>query len=310
MTFLPQQKSFLLSALGFGVLVVIVLIGLSLFGSSSSTPQPLPSPEVPGRLSVSATIFPLYDIVRTVAGSDADVSLLLPAGTSPHTFEPTPETVETIQNSRVVFAIGFGLDTWAANLAEASRIPVLTLEEGLTLREGEEGESSTDPHYWLVPSNAAVMARNAAEYFATLDAEHADAFRARAEQFVQEMTVLDASTRASLADLPNKNIITFHDAWFYFAQTYGLTIVGVIESAPGREPTARQLAEISDAVSKFDVPTLYAEANLAPSSFEALARDLNLSLGELDPEGGGIPGRETYADLIRFNVEQLTQPRD
>jgi ABC-type Zn uptake system ZnuABC Zn-binding protein ZnuA len=256
-----------------------------------------------GRPLVAATIFPLHDIARELAASAVDLHLMLPPGASPHTFEPTPSRARALAGARLVLVIGHGLDDWAARLARsAGGARVAAVDRGVVLRRDAEG--AVDPHYWLAPANARAIARTIAAELERLAPARRSEIQAALLRYLGRLEAVEAEIRAILADLPTRRLATFHDAFGYFAEAFGLEIAAVFEPSPGREPGPRFVAEFQRKVRATGVRTLFAEPQLSLDPIRPIARDLGVTLSVLDPLGG-VPGRDTYLDLLRFNARQV-----
>jgi zinc transport system substrate-binding protein/manganese/iron transport system substrate-binding protein len=265
------------------------------------------------RVKVAATIFPLYDIVRQVAGPVAEVVLVLPPGASPHTFEPTPASVRALSRAGALFVIGHGLDDWAARLARGAGVTRLVpVDAGIALRRAHgTTHGRVDPHYWLAGPNAKAIARSAGAELARL----APARRAEIERglatYLARLDAADAEVRRLLADLPTRRIATFHDAFGYFAEAYGLEVVATFEPYPGLEPHPRSVVEFQRRVRAAGVRVVFAEPQLSVETLRPIARDLGVTLAVLDPLGG-LPGREGYIELLLFDaraVSAATRPQ-
>jgi len=272
---------------------------------------------------VGATIFPIYDIVKQIAGDEFEVVLLLPPGTSPHTFDPQPSLLKDLQGAKLVFAIGYGLDTWSDSVAQSINASVVVVDQDVELRATEEnddhdedteshkdededeyGHGPIDPHYWLSITNARLIASNIASELAERDSENASLYIDRAGKYKRELEVLETELRGKTANLSNRNIISLHDAWYYFADGFGLNLVGTFEPSAGKEPTPRYLANLEGEVREHNVSTLFIEPQLSTASIEAFADDHDLSIAIIDPLGG-VPGRDSYVNLMRYNVNQV-----
>jgi ABC-type Zn uptake system ZnuABC Zn-binding protein ZnuA len=259
-----------------------------------------------GRVKVAATIFPLYDITRSVAGPVAEVVLVLPPGASPHTFEPTPASVRALSGAEVLFAIGHGVDDWAARLASGAGVPqVRAVDAGIALRHANEANRGRgDPHYWLSAPNGKVIARTvAAELARRAPRRDAEIGRSLAA-YLARLDAADAQVRALLADLPTRKIATFHDAFGYFAEAYGLQVAAVFEPYAGIEPTPRFIVEFQRKIRASGVRVVFTEPQLSVEALRPIARDLGVALAVLDPLGG-LPGRERYVDLLLFNARAV-----
>jgi ABC-type Zn uptake system ZnuABC Zn-binding protein ZnuA len=252
---------------------------------------------------VATTIFPLYDITRQLAGPAIDVRLMLPPGASPHTFDPTPSLVRVLAQAQVVFVIGHGLDDWAARLAQSAGVSrVVVVDRGVTLRR--EAGGAIDPHYWLAPANGKAIAQTVAGELEGLVPAGRAGIRRALTSYLGRLDAVDAEIRGILADLPVRRIATFHDAFGYFAEAFGLEVAAVFEPYPGREPSPRFVAEFQRQVRASGVRTLFAEPQLSLEPLRPLARDLGVTLSVLDPVGG-VAGRDTYLALLRFNARQV-----
>lgn len=302
--------------IGGGVFFCLV-IGILIYRGAFQ-PQPAPSKERP---SVAATIYPLYDITKLIAGDEIDVVVVLPPGTSPHTFEVTPSIVKKFQNTDVFFSIGHGLDNWALTVAGAVHTNVVQVDKNISLREYEEehedhedeemeseeehhDHSGIDPHYWLSPIAASHIAFTIAEELSTLSPEHKDVFLLRAKEFDTQIQEHVSSWKESIRNLPSQDIVTFHNAFGYFAHDFGLNVVTTFEPFPGKEPTAQYLIALQKEIEEHNIHTLFLEPQLATDVIRAFADDNELNIGVLDPIGG-TDGIVSYIDLIDHNVRVI-----
>ena len=168
---------------------------------------------------------------------------------------------------------------------------------------GPEGD---DPHVWLSVSRALVMVDAIEAELAAAIPDKREQFAANAEKLRTELRALDEEVRGQTKAFSKKAIVTFHGSFGYFAADYGLQIVAVIEPYPGKEPSAAYLKEVLEALHKRPVGALYTEPQLDPRPAQVLAKEADLPLRELDPVGG-LPGRESYEELMRFNVAALAE---
>jgi zinc transport system substrate-binding protein len=267
-------------------------------------------PPASATVRVVATIFPLADAVRQIGGDAVAVVTLLPPGANPHTFEPTPAQVRDIAQARVFVRVGAGLDDWAAKLLAARRsdLLVVTVTDGVSLLGGAPGHGG-DPHVWLDP----ILMRDhmVPQILAALtqaDADHQARFAHAADEFESALTRLDAEIRQTLAPLPSRNYIAFHSAWRYFGERYGLHEVGVVESFPGKEPSARELAGVVEAARAAHVHAILVEPQFNPRIAQQVAHELGGRTLVVDPIGGpDIPGRNSYIDIMRYNLSVVVK---
>lgn len=254
---------------------------------------------------VAATIFPLYDITRQIAGNEFEVSLILPSGASPHTFDPQPSLFKKLQGTQAIFAIGHGLDDWTIPIAKSINAPIVSMDENINLRDAiDTDEGPIDPHYWLDIDNAKQITLNIAHELSRLDVKHADIYTARANTYIEKLNSLKGELTNKTKSLSNKNIISLHDAWYYFAGEFALNILGTFEPSPGKEPTPGYIAKLKKAVEKTHVSTLFIEPQLSQASIRSFVNDHNLKVASIDPLGG-VDGRDSYIELMRYNVGQV-----
>jgi ABC-type Zn uptake system ZnuABC Zn-binding protein ZnuA len=161
-----------------------------------------------------------------------------------------------------------------------------------------------DPHYWLSIHNAKQIAKNIADELGQRDVEHADLYIHRAEAYVKELDALERELNEKIVGIPNNNIISLHDAWYYFTDEFNLNLAGTFEPSAAKEPTPQYLAELEEKVQAHNVSAIFAEPQLSTDSIEGFADDHNLTIVVIDPLGG-IDGRNSYTELMRYNVEQI-----
>ena len=280
------------------VVAVVVVLGIVYFRTGRAPLQP-----GTGKLTVAATIYPLYDIARNVTGDAGAVKVIVPSGASPHLFEFSPRQLQALQNVRAVFAIGHGLDNWATqvtNVVKGARI--ITVDQGIDLRTFEDG--TTDPHYWLNFGNARKITDNIVKALIEIDPAHADVYRANAQGYEEKLAERERDLKEVLAPAQGIPILTFHDAWFYFSENFGLKIAGTFEPAAGEEPTPRYLAELQRKIETEHIHIIFIEPQLSTAVLESFAKDNKVSIAQLDPLGG-VEGRTSYLELMEFNADSI-----
>jgi manganese/iron transport system substrate-binding protein len=280
------------------------------------------------KLQVVATTSIVADVVRHVGGDRIDLTTLLPFGTDPHTFEPTPQDVAAVTDADVVFINGAGLEVFLEPLLESAgeQVTVVPVSYGIALlqledaRENQEeagnGHNSregADPHTWFDPHNVVVWTHNIAHALSALDPDHAAAYAANGSAYEEELQELDAWIREQLAQVPEKNrkLVTDHATFRYFAQQYGFQQLGAV--FPGystlAEPSAQDLAELEDAIREFEVRAVFVGLTVNQDLAERVADDTGIQLvflytGSLSEPGG--PADE-YLSLMRYNVSAIAE---
>jgi zinc transport system substrate-binding protein len=283
------------------VIVITCFLAISFVAASSAFARPL---------KVVASIFPVGDMVREVGGDRVTVQVLLPPGASPHVFEPTPGMAREISKAGLFFEVGAGLDFWAEKLVKGvePNIRVVVLSKGMKLlkEEGEHGHEhgGANPHVWLDPVLAMEMVKKIQKVLAETDPTGAEIYRKRGADYIAKLKILDAEIRKTVSTFSIKSFISFHPAWDYFAMRYGLKDAGVIEESPGEEPAPRKLESIVKAIRHYHIRAVFAEPQLNPKVADVIAHEAGVKVVMLDPIGG-LPGRMTYLELMRYDLRRM-----
>lgn len=288
------------------------------------------------KLSVVASIFPITDMARQIGGEDVDVTTIVPAGASPHTFELKPSLVRKFASAKVFLMIGAGLEYWADQLVHSSgrKILPVILSDGVKLIQSTESHHDEaaehpsspsgksrhakhdhdhdhgggNPHIWLDPQLAKLMAARIQEAFSAADPDHAVVYAHRTREFLDRLDVLDREIADNVALFKIRQVVSFHSSWDYFIARYGLTLAGVIEKSPGRNPTPREIADIVSSIRSFQIRAVFAEPQFSPKVANVIASEAGVKVLILDPLGGEtITGRNSYFDLMRYNLHIMKE---
>lgn len=303
--------------LGLGLLVVAVGVGIWAWRSATRIPQDDKAYD----FTVAATIFPLADIVKQVAGENVKVVVIIPPGVSEHSSALTPRQLTALQEARVVFQVGHGLDDHAVEkiLEAVPGIQPVVVDQGIQLREFAMSEpveghadeedhprdEGVDPHYWLTMPNAMKIARTIAEELTKLDPERASAYAERLAAYERQLAEIEKELQAKVASASPKEFIAMHNAWSYFADQYGFTLVATYEPREGQEPSLQDLQRIQQLVQQYGITTFYTEPQKSTAAVtQFMQREFGLQVSALDPIGG-LPGRESYISLMKANIAAI-----
>jgi zinc transport system substrate-binding protein len=277
------------------------------------------------KIPVAASIAPLGDFCRNIGGERVEVMVLIPPGASPHVFEPTPQAVAQAMRSRVFVYVGAGLDPWAERLLTARRAKTMAVVEavaGLELIQGAghshhnvhgrherraHSHEHGNPHVWLDPVLAQDICRRIAAALIQVDPDHRETYEKNLSRYLEELEALHQESARRTAEWGLKEFVSFHPAFTYFARRYGLKEVGVIEAAPGREPTPAHIKAIVSAIHKYGVRVVFTEPQLSPRVAEVIAREAGVKVSLVDPLGGRPPYGDDYLQMMRFNLDGMEQ---
>lgn len=276
------------------------------------------------KLKVVASTTLIADTVQRVAGDRVNVSVIYPAGTDPHAFEPRPQDAAAIADADIVFLNGLGLEETLEGLLGNAAL-VVEVSDGVTPLEGgheeeaeeeeehadEEEHEGFDPHVWQDPNNVILWANNIAAALSEKDPANAATYQANAEAYVAELQALDAWIAEQVQQIPEQRrlLVTDHETFGYFAARYGFEMVGAIIPGGGTASaaSAQELAAIEDQIRQLGVPAVFV-GNTVPENVAAqVAADTGLQLVALYTdsltEAGGPAGN--YLDFMRYNVTAI-----
>jgi zinc/manganese transport system substrate-binding protein len=251
------------------------------------------------RPRVVATTVQITALTTAVAGDLIELKGIIPAGVDPHEFEPVARDLVALEGATLIFRHGIGLDDWLDRTLKAGKkATIVTVTRGVRLQKGEEdGKVVDDPHVWHDPANAKKMVDNVAAALARVDPAHKTAYAVNADAYKKRLDVARAEVQAILNEIPpaSRKLVTNHDAFGYFAQAYGLKIVGaVIPSVSTQaEPSAGETAKLLETIRREKVKAIFAESNVNPKLAETLAKEAGVKVvadlygDSLGPAGSG-----------------------
>ncbi len=280
--------------------IIIALLFLSLSTGSYSHAE---------KIKVIASIAPIADLVTQIGGEQVEVTLLLPPGASPHIYEPTPKAIRDIADAKIFVKVGAGLEFWAEKIIKASgnkNLVVVIASSGIPLIHEPHAHSPSgiDPHIWLDPTIASMIVTKIEKSLIEVDPLHAKFYKLNASAYRERLSQLDREISEKVMTFKIKEYVTFHPAWNYFSKRYGLRVTGVIEESPGKEPSPKHIAKIIKEIKRIGSSVIFVEPQFNPKIAEAVARECNAKIVFLDPIGGQ-KGRETYVDLMRYNISAM-----
>ena len=302
----------------FSALFLAFLLLASLVACGGTLPE-----EKDEKLQIVSTLFPYYDLARTIAGDAAEVTLLCSAGRESHSYEPTPHDVLRVLNADLFFYNGGTDEQWADELLAANEhgealagtacLSLLEeeLPEGATSHEQEEeGEIEYDEHVWTSPRNMLVLAQALTDRLVRMDAEHADLFRENLAAFTRDVTALDAAFTALAAGHGYPALI-FGDRFpfFYFCRAYGFSYLAAFAGCSTEtEPSAATMIALIERAKAEKTPVYYlengsglvADAIAEAAGVPARRLDSCQSITREDMENG-----ETYLSLMWRNYDTI-----
>ena len=224
------------------IFLVLLAIGSILLAGCGAQPGTKDAEKAEGGFRIVTSFYPMYiDAINITRGVDGVTvtNMTKPQTGCLHDYQLTTEDMKTLEKADAFIVNGAGMENFLDKVIKAQKgLTVIDASRGIPLLE-EDGEKN--PHVWLSISRDIEQVKNIAEQLEEADPAHADAYAANAKAYIEKLTSLQAEMHASLDNVPHKEIVTFHEAFPYFAEEFDLKIIGVIEREPGSEPTPEEL---------------------------------------------------------------------
>lgn len=276
------------------------------------------------RLTVHASLYPMYDFSAKVGGDKALVVNMVPSGMEPHDWEPAALDIVGLENADIFVYSGAGMEHWVEDVLAALSNKSLILVEasaGIALIEGEHhhhdeddhghDHGELDPHVWLDPMNAKAQMEAIKHAMVKADPANAAHYEANYEKYAAEFDALDAEFRAALDPLPNKEIVVSHQAFGYLCAAYGLTQESIEGLAPDSEPDPARMVEIIEFIKEYEVSTIFFEELASPKVAETIAKATGAVTDKLNPmeglSGERIAAGADYFSVMRENLAALVK---
>lgn len=278
-------------------LTVLLIISAVIFaGCSSQKPA-----------EIAATTLPVYEFSAALCeGTGITVSRLVTENVSClHDYSLQVNQMRAVESAEAVIISGAGLESFLEDaLTGASN--VIDASEGLELSCGhhhEEHHHEHDPHIWLSPVNAKQMCKNIADKLTALYPQYADIFSKNLVTLLEKLDDLQAYGETELADLHCRKLITFHDGFSYFAESFDLHILKAVEEESGSEASAQELIELIDSVKNNQLPAIFTEVNGSASAAEIIAKETGVKIFQLDMAMAG----NSYFEAMYHNIDTVKE---
>jgi manganese/iron transport system substrate-binding protein len=301
--------------LGLGKVAAVLLIA-GLGAVACDTAQPPVAPEG-GRPRVVATSTLIADWAAEVGGDQIQLTSILQPGADPHLYEPVPADSIAFEAADLILYNGYNLEPNLIRLlngagVSAQRVPVGEVVPPLELEK--QGRTVPDPHVWGDVSNAVPMVEAIRDQLIALAPEQEALFAANADAYIAELTDLHAWIEAQTVTIPpdQRQLVTTHDAFQYYAQAYGLTVPGtLIGLSTEEQPSARTVQQLVQTIRGLGVPAIFAETTLNPQLITTVAAEAGVALApeKLYSDSIGAPGStgDSYLNMMRANTRTIVE---
>jgi manganese/iron transport system substrate-binding protein len=288
----------------------LLLLSLPAWFVACESRRPQGQPAAPPRMTVVTTLTVLADLIEQVGGDKVQAKAMVPPGGEVHTYQPTPDDIKGVARAGIVFYNGAHLEEWIDDtIRNAGKVDltIVVLSQGLPTIA--ESGNEPNPHLWLDVTNTKAYVEKIRDNLSQVDAANAGYYADRGRTYLAKLDELDVWIRTEVDRIPpaRRKLVTFHDAFPYFARRYGFTLQGVVVASPGKEPSARELAGLVQRIKRERVPAVFAEAQFNPKTLEVLAKDAGVKVVSNlynDSLSAG-PEANSYIALMRHNVNQI-----
>jgi manganese/iron transport system substrate-binding protein len=289
-----------------------LLLCLAAAFAACDSRRPLDQSAASQKLTVVTTLTVLADMIQQVGGDTVQVKPLVPPGGEVHTYQPTPDDIKQVARAKIVFYNGAHLEEWIDETIRSAGRPdlrIFVLSQGLPAI-AESGDEP-NPHLWLDVANAKAYVEKIRDALSQVDSANAAAYADRARSYLTQLDELDKWIQAEVEKIPTtrRKLVTFHDAFPYFARRYGFSLEGVLVASPGKEPSARDLTALVRRIRREHVPAVFAEAQFNPKAMEVLAKDAGIRVVTNlynDTLSAG-PEANTYIAMMRHDVSEIVE---
>ena len=261
-------------------------------------------------IKIVASFYPMYIMAKNVAKDVPGVSvqnLTPPLTGCLHDYTVTTNDMKKLADAQVFVANGAGMESFLDKIiAQHPTIKIIQLSEGIPLIKGE-GNEGDNPHLWVSISNAIIQVKNLGKAMEEFDSLHKELYAKNTADYVAKLETLRQKMHSELAPYKGRSIITFHEAFPYFAQEFDLKIAAVVEREPGSEPSAKELADTIELVKKNGIPALFSEPQYPAAAAGTIAKETGAKVYVLDPAVTGPDDYDAYINIMDDNLKVLKQ---
>ncbi|WP_242980624.1 metal ABC transporter substrate-binding protein [Clostridium vincentii] len=262
------------------------------------------------KLTIVSSFYPMYISLLNIADGieNVEVKNMTEQTTGClHDYSVTTENMKTLEDADVFVINGAGMESFMEKVTtEITDLKIVEASEGIELIKGD-GEEGDNPHVWVSISENIKQVENMRDQLVEIDPDNGDKYKENADEYIEKLNIQKDKMHEELDNIKNKDIITFHEAFPYFAREFNLNIVGVIEREPGSEPDAKELQETIEKVKELKVKALFAEPQYPAKSAESIATETGTTVYTLDPAVTGTMDKDAYITIMENNLKVLKE---
>jgi len=274
-----ERKKILITSIS---ILILILITVTYFYTSTGNS----TGSSDGKIGVVVTVGPQEEFVKRVGGDRVNVTVMVPPGADPHTYEPLPNQMKQVQDAQIYFQVGSGIEfelTWMDKLTSMnSQMKLVNTSAGIQLVPNTaEGEEGSDPHVWVSPRNAKVMVENIYQSLVQADPENKDYYAKNRDEYLKELDKLDKNITQTLSGKNNTKIMVYHPAWAYLCRDYNLQQISIEQA--GKEPTPQNIASLVDTARNENIKVIFVSPEFSTSNAQVIASEIGGKVVVVDP---------------------------
>ncbi|MBZ4665268.1 metal ABC transporter substrate-binding protein [Mahella sp.] len=285
-------------------LIILILLVILTFSAMGCGRQPAADTD---KTIVYTTIYPLYFMAKEIGGDRIDVTNIIPAGVSVHEWEPGTRDIANLSKADLIIYLGMDLDSWILK-TQSSSSQAVYYEASKNIKPIEEG-NTVNPHIWLSPKNALIMADNIKEALISVDESNGEYFEQNYKMLAQRLSELDKRYSETLSNVSKKSFVVYHKAFSYLARDYGLEEISVIGLNDEQEPSLAQISRVIDYCKANDIKYIFTEPLVTPKPMQTIADETGAQILTLNPLGGLTEEEEKngedYISIMQENLKNL-----
>lgn len=291
------------------LLTILLCIGVLFFAGCGNDQQ---VEKKSGEYTIVTSFYPMYIATVNIA-KDIDgvtvINMTKPQTGCLHDYQLTPEDMKKLEKANVFVVNGAGMEGFLDKAVKRQKsMTIINASENIELLKDASGEENA--HVWVSITNAIVQVKNIAMQLAEADPKHAEAYKKNAAVYVDKLETLKKEMHRKIDPLTHRDIVTFHEAFPYFAKEFNLNIVAVVEREPGSEPSPKDIEKTVELVKRFSVKALFAEPQYPKGAAQTIARESEGVVYSLDPVVTGEANEEAsdaYINVMKKNADVLVE---
>jgi len=256
-------------------------------------------------IKIITSFYPIYIMVLNIAKDIPNVSvenLAAQYSGCPHDFQLTTESMRKLSTAQILVINGLGLETFLEPAIKGfPELKIIDTSKNFTDRDSE----INNPHIWTSITGAIEQTKSIADQLGALDPIRADAYKANSILYIQKLEALKTKMHSAIDSLPDRKIVTFHDAFYWFAKEFSLEVIAVVRKEPEEEPSAEEVASLIQTIRKKNVHNIFIEPQFPARTAETIMRETEADIFMLDPVENGQDNPDAYLEIMNKNLEVL-----